>query len=765
MTRAEQRRRKIVAAAVASAAAGAAAYYWWASTKADARMRALASEVRLLDLVHATTPGLHGACPPPHPHPGPPSLPPCLQPGPVQGASSSPSSSCGAPWPAGAQALPPPADQCSTALPQQQADAGQQQQEQQQQQEEVCGAAPGPGSVSGCSLDSSLDSHFSFIQQVSAPEELEQLLDRLQAQLYRMTDVGTRLRSLPPQASSAAKLHTLALASCGRAVGSAWLLPLTDLYVRCKLNVVGRHLFLQEKLAQLRLPEPAPPPPAPLSLLGHWGGSPSQQGQRSGLARFLPGGPRLAWGGGPGGPGGGSPPAAALPPPLAASTIEAFLACPHLLDTGCQQLVDMVLGGVEAVLPGVPLDCCLGPQALLQLLGAQLVAVEAALGAGQAGGWSELLVGRDAATQAARLQQVGSVGLDSHRRALAAASMLLELHQELRAALDSAAFATALRAAVQLCFSLLAQHLLDGAFPPQTPTPPIPPTPLTMVPATVQVATSAATATAEQDGEEEAGGAASTANTAAADMPAAAAAAGGGMSAGGQAGGRVSSTGFPAAARGQQAAQPPPAPPGPTASPAASLSADDAGQPAPHAPSCPPPAPSPMLPGAPRSLLAAVTNSVSAALHSAWALLPSMARAGAAGAGGGERGGAVGSGGSSSSQAGPGPQGLTRFWPSWMPPPPCSLLPSSQQQQGGGGQGQQPVEAVGGSGVGLGGVQVERPLARLLKPVQAAADPLFDQVLRVTEGIASLSAVQALSASVFACPVEGSSCGQGAGGH
>ncbi|GFH25445.1 hypothetical protein HaLaN_23403, partial [Haematococcus lacustris] len=79
------------------------------------------------------------------------------------------------------------------------------------------------------------------------------------------------------------------------------------------------------------------------------------------------------------------------------------------------------------------------------------------------------------------------------------------------------------------------------------------------------------------------------------------------------------------------------------------------------------------------------------------------------------------------------------------------------QQQGGGEQGQQPVEAVGGAGVVLGGVQVERPLARLLKPVQAAADPLFDQVLRVTEGIASLSAVQALSASVFACPVEGSS--------
>ncbi|KAJ9520874.1 hypothetical protein QJQ45_014060, partial [Haematococcus lacustris] len=544
--------------------------------------------------------------------------------------------------------------QRSTPLPQQQADAGQQQQEQQQQgqqqQPEVCAAAPGPGSVSGCSLDSSLDSHFSFIQQVSAPEELEQLLARLQAQLYRMTDVGSRLRSLPPQASSAAKLHALALASCGRAVGSAWLLPLTDLYVRCKLNVVGRHLFLQEKLAQLRLPEPAPPPPAPLSLLGHWGGSPSQQGQRSGLVRFLPGGPMLAWGGGSGGPGGGSPPAVALPPPLAASTIEAFLACPHLLDTGCQQLVDMVLAGVEAVLPGVPLDCCLGPQALLQLLGAQLVAVEAALGAGPAGGWSELLVGRDAATQAARLQQVGSVGLDSHRRALAAASMLLELHQELRAALDSAAFDTALRAAVQLCFSLLAQHLLDSAFPPQSPTPPIPPTPLTTVSAAVQVATSAATAAAEQDGGKEAGGAASTAKTAAADMPAAAAAAGGGLSAAGQAGGRL-----------MMLDSPPPLPP---------------------ATSQLPPATSQLPPAT--SQLPPATSQL---------------------------------------------------------PPATSQLPPAPR------------------------CRVERPLARLLKPVQAAADPLFDQVLRVTEGIASLSAVQALSASVFACPVEGSSCGQGAGGH
>lgn len=53
------------------------------------------------------------------------------------------------------------------------------------------------------------------------------------------TDVATSLRSLPPAATTADKLQAMARASCARALAAVLLVPLSDLYVRTKLNIIG----------------------------------------------------------------------------------------------------------------------------------------------------------------------------------------------------------------------------------------------------------------------------------------------------------------------------------------------------------------------------------------------------------------------------------------------------------------------------------------------------------------------------------------------
>ena len=65
----------------------------------------------------------------------------------------------------------------------QQGSARRQKQQQEQRQQEQEAAYKGDEEHS---LDESMDSHFSYIQQVSAPQELEQLLPRLQAVLNQV---------------------------------------------------------------------------------------------------------------------------------------------------------------------------------------------------------------------------------------------------------------------------------------------------------------------------------------------------------------------------------------------------------------------------------------------------------------------------------------------------------------------------------------------------------------------------------------------------
>jgi hypothetical protein len=66
------------------------------------------------------------------------------------------------------------------------------------------------------------------------------------------TDVTHQLSMLPAGATAADKLHLLALVSFTRAVGTAWLLPMADLYVRCKLNIIGELLQTLANAHQLQ---------------------------------------------------------------------------------------------------------------------------------------------------------------------------------------------------------------------------------------------------------------------------------------------------------------------------------------------------------------------------------------------------------------------------------------------------------------------------------------------------------------------------------
>lgn len=55
----------------------------------------------------------------------------------------------------------------------------------------------------------------------------------------QMTDVQKQLKQMPAEATSSERLKLLAKLSFARTLGAAWLIPVMDLFVRCKLNVIG----------------------------------------------------------------------------------------------------------------------------------------------------------------------------------------------------------------------------------------------------------------------------------------------------------------------------------------------------------------------------------------------------------------------------------------------------------------------------------------------------------------------------------------------
>ncbi|KXZ51670.1 hypothetical protein GPECTOR_11g122 [Gonium pectorale] len=279
-------------------------------------------------------------------------------------------------------------------------------------------------------LDESLDSHFKYIQGVSTPQELASLLPRLQATLFELTDVAL-LKQQQAAAGAAGggpvgvrdQLRLLSRLSFGRTVAAAFLLPLVDLCVRTKLNIIGRHLFLQEKFSKLRQPA------APAERLR-------------------------------------------LPPRLTAAAVEAFLGCEQLVERGAAWLVEQAMSSVDRVLGGMPMDTPVTPEELAGLvqavaitLGQAVTAAGAASPTGSA--WVDLLVGPGAA--GSLLSGLGGVvgadaaaaagSAEAYRRALASASMVEELETELRRVLGNYRFGEALHAAVGQCLGTCAAHI------------------------------------------------------------------------------------------------------------------------------------------------------------------------------------------------------------------------------------------------------------------------------------------------------------------
>ncbi|GIL45988.1 hypothetical protein Vafri_3094 [Volvox africanus] len=262
--------------------------------------------------------------------------------------------------------------------------------------------------------------------------ELSNLLPRLQATLFKLTDVSL-VKQLQQQLQQQAQqqetggsdsgsggvvqqqLRLLARLCFGRTVAAAFLLPLMDLCVRTKLNIIGRHLFLQEKFSKLRQPV------APAARMR-------------------------------------------LPPRLTAAAVESFLACEQLAERGCAWLAEQAMLVADRVLEGTPMDANVTPEELADMVQAMATylgqAVTAAGPTSPTGCvWVDTIVGQ-AGMQAAGVDAAATSGsADAYRRALSNAAMVEELESELRRVLCNYRFGDALHAAVSQCLSTCAAHI------------------------------------------------------------------------------------------------------------------------------------------------------------------------------------------------------------------------------------------------------------------------------------------------------------------
>ncbi|GIL71729.1 hypothetical protein Vretimale_833 [Volvox reticuliferus] len=281
-------------------------------------------------------------------------------------------------------------------------------------------------------LDESLDSHFNYIQKVSAPQELSNLLPRIQATLFKLTDVSL-VKQLHQQLQERAQqqetggsdngsgdvvqqqLRLLARLCFGRTVAAAFLLPLMDLCVRTKLNIIGRHLFLQEKFSKLRQPV------APAARMR-------------------------------------------LPPRLTGGAVESFLACEQLAERGCAWLAEQAMLVADRVLEGTPMNANVTPEELanmVQAMATYLGQTVTAAGPTSPTGcvWVDTIVG-PAGMQAAGGDAAATSGsAEAYRRALSNAAMVEELESELRRVLCNYRFGDALHCAVSQCLSTCAAHI------------------------------------------------------------------------------------------------------------------------------------------------------------------------------------------------------------------------------------------------------------------------------------------------------------------
>ncbi|KAG2425809.1 hypothetical protein HXX76_013434 [Chlamydomonas incerta] len=570
-------------------------------------------------------------------------------------------------------------------------------------------------------LDESLDSHFNYIQKVSAPQELTTLLPRVQETLFRLTDV-TLVKQLQLQqqqqpvaaggaagaASSAQQqLRLLARLCFGRTVAAVFLLPLMDLGVRTKLNVIGRHLFLQEKFSKLR--QPAAP-----------------------AARMR------------------------LPPRLTAAAVEAFLSCEQLAGAGTAWLVEQAMAAAELVLDGTALDAQVTPEELAALvqdmasrLGQAVTAAAATSATGSA--WVEVLVGPGGAAPAPPAVDAAAAAgsAEAYRRALASAAMVEELTTELRRVLCNYRFGEALHAAVGQCLSTCAAHI-HATFISQAAAAVAVAQPARPQPAPAAGSAPAPAAAPEAPSPASAAAAAHELPKQAVVSPFSAAASGAesGAEATAAPAGAGDSTEGPAPA----AAQPPmPAPFG-AALEATAASTSPEGE-----------AGSGTEAGAGSST--AFASAVSTAANSASNSSASIAQT------------QLSSSSSSSQQQQPQPlqqkqgqQGPAEAGqaaaPAPQPPASPAAVPADRSSSGGGScasSGGSASSSTGGAGAigrkaSLAAAAVAamqpRPLARCLRAVQGACDPLFVDAREVTARIACLPPVMSLCAVAFAAPLE-----------
>ncbi|GAB4822135.1 hypothetical protein N2152v2_009181 [Parachlorella kessleri] len=186
-----------------------------------------------------------------------------------------------------------------------------------------------------------LQHHFDSIQDIADNTTIPSLLPALAAALNRAADVDSLLEKLrqskdagnggaaqqPGQQApltgeqKVALWEELSIAAFTRAVGSLWLLPLLDLFVRVQLNILGRHLYLESAL--------------------------DSSSRKTG---------------GPGAAAGGAGAAPPTLPRLSAPSQEQFLSyAEYLSREGAGALLGLVQSAVSSALRGValaaPLDC------------------------------------------------------------------------------------------------------------------------------------------------------------------------------------------------------------------------------------------------------------------------------------------------------------------------------------------------------------------------------------------------------------------------
>lgn len=265
------------------------------------------------------------------------------------------------------------------------------------------------------SVEKSLLQHFNYIQEVSTPMELQQHVAQVRTLLFELTDPNllnkydnALLEPSAPALSAEQKLRFLAKVSFARTISACWLLPLLDLYVRVKVNLIGRHMFLQQKLGSM-----------PLALLEQ----------------------RLQ-----------------VQPRMPSSVIDSFLGTSHLMHTTAGWIVQRTMEAVEQELLTCSFDAPYTPDELGALICRMMTHTEEALRPPEDATWGQLILGPKAGSLFDRQQ----AHLETYRSAMVSALALEDLNHQLSDLLNCDLFADALAETVSHTFSLISQAIVEN---------------------------------------------------------------------------------------------------------------------------------------------------------------------------------------------------------------------------------------------------------------------------------------------------------------